>query len=152
MAKKKKVPKASKKRLLVFGTLSCFLLTYALFNLAIYSYRIKVLSQEKDSLSKELNDLKEEEDNLKNEISKLKDSEYLARYARENYLYSKDGEYVIQVDDTKKDKENQKQADFFTENKKIIIPGTIVLIIMILYILRTLHKEKKETKKKEYKK
>ena len=39
----------------------------------------------------------EEEETLKSEIVKLQDDEYIARYAREKYLYSKDGEIIIKI-------------------------------------------------------
>ena len=42
-------------------------------------------------------DILEDEDNLKTEINKLQDEEYVARYAREKYLYSKDGELIIKI-------------------------------------------------------
>ena len=41
----------------------------------------------------------EEEDQLNDEISKLQDPEYLAKYAREKYLYSKDDEIIIKIED-----------------------------------------------------
>ena len=41
----------------------------------------------------------EEEDILNDEISKLQDPEYLAKYAREKYLYSKDDEIIIKIED-----------------------------------------------------
>ena len=40
----------------------------------------------------------EKEDLLKSEINKLQDKEYVARYAREKLLYSKDGEIIIKMD------------------------------------------------------
>lgn len=40
----------------------------------------------------------QKEEDLKNEITKLQDPEYVARYAREKYLYSKDGEIIIKID------------------------------------------------------
>ena len=39
------------------------------------------------------------EETLKEEISKLQDSEYMARYAREKYLYSKKDEIIIKIED-----------------------------------------------------
>ena len=41
--------------------------------------------------------LKEEEDELQLEADKLQDPDYIARYAREKYLYSKEGEFVIKI-------------------------------------------------------
>ena len=112
---RKKVTKASKRRLMIFGTLSCIIMAYALLNLVTYSYRMKKLSDEQTTLSLELKALKEKEGTLKNEIQKLKDPDYLARYARENYLYTKNGEYVIKVDDEKKDDQKENQNNIFGE-------------------------------------
>ena len=38
------------------------------------------------------------------DIKKLKDPEYVARYAREKYMYSKDGELIIRLPDDDTDK------------------------------------------------
>ena len=144
MAKKKRIPKASKKRLLVFGTISCFLVAYAIINLCIYSYQIKTLSEQKKSLGDELNSLKETEENLQIQINRLQDEDYLARYARENYLYTKNGEYVIQVNKKENKNKTLTQKNFFKENKNYIIIGLSVLGIMIFSILWSLRGEKKK--------
>lgn len=147
--KSKKVPKASKRRLMIFGTLSCIIMAYALLNLITYSYRMKKLSDEQSSLTLELKQLKEKEGTLKNEIQKLKDPDYLARYARENYLYTKNKEYVIKVDEDKKETKKEKNTNIFGEYKYIIIIGSIILLLMISYILQTLKKDHKKQKKKK---
>ena len=38
-------------------------------------------------------------DYLKEEINRLQDPEYMAKYAREKYLYSKNGEIIIKIED-----------------------------------------------------
>ena len=43
--------------------------------------------------------LKEEEEELKGQVTKLQDPDYVARYAREKYLFSKDGEIIIRIPD-----------------------------------------------------
>ena len=48
-------------------------------------------------LDKELISLKEKEEELKVDANKLQNPEYIARYAREKYLYSKEGEYILQI-------------------------------------------------------
>lgn len=53
--------------------------------------------QEKKVLTTELEELKKEEEVLRANVDKLKDPDYIARYAREKYLYTKDGEYVIKL-------------------------------------------------------
>ena len=42
-----------------------------------------------------MNNLKDEEETLSDDVEKLKNPEYAARYAREKYLYSKNGEKHI---------------------------------------------------------
>ena len=55
--------------------------------------------QENERLTKELATLKEKELELKIDVEKLQDPEYLERYAREKYLFTKDGEIVIKLPD-----------------------------------------------------
>lgn len=132
---------------MIFGSLSCLIMAYLLVNLVTYSYQIKKLSDEQSRLTQNLNGLKEKQSDLKKEINKLKDPDYLARYARENYLYTKNGEYVIKEDATKVKKE-EKTKEVFGEYKTPIIVGSVILVFMIFYILKTLVKEGKEDKKK----
>ena len=93
----KRVPKQTKRRLAILGPISLVIIVYFLINLATYSYKLITLSREEKKLKDKLVSLQAEESNLKVEIQKLKDPDYLARYARENYLYSKDGEYIINI-------------------------------------------------------
>lgn len=95
--KKKRKKKASGNRLIVFGTISIFIIFSFVFSLFSYIIEVKNLNLEQAKLENDLLLLKEEESNLKNEIEKLKNPDYLARFARENYMYSKDGEYIIKV-------------------------------------------------------
>ena len=67
-------------------------LTFIIFVSSVF-----LLTQEKKHLINELRKLEEEENKLKLDASKLQDPDYIARYARENYLYSKDGEIIIQM-------------------------------------------------------
>ena len=54
-------------------------------------------NKEKEFYTQELSKLKEEEEYLNMEVEKLKDPDYVARYAREQFLYSKDGEFNIRI-------------------------------------------------------
>ena len=60
---------------------------------------------ENRSQTKELTTYKqlllEEEESLKSEVTKLHDPEYIARYARENQMYTKDGEIILRIVDGK---------------------------------------------------
>ena len=62
-------------------------------------YQIYVKNREKKEFEKELLELKDKEEELKATVTKLQDPDYVARYAREKYLYSKDGEIIIRIPD-----------------------------------------------------
>ena len=53
--------------------------------------------QAQEELKKKLNDLKDEQAALEVDANKLQDPDYIARYAREKYSYSKDGEIFINL-------------------------------------------------------
>lgn len=63
------------------------------------SYELYTKSKEKKEFQEELTILKEKEEELKGQVNKLQDPDYIARYAREKYLYSKDGEIIIRIPD-----------------------------------------------------
>lgn len=54
-------------------------------------------TKEKAMLDQQLNELKEEESVLEVDVKKLQDPEYIARYAREKFLYSKEEEFIIRI-------------------------------------------------------
>ena len=62
-------------------------------------YQILVKTKEKKDFEKELVELKDKEEELKATVTKLQEPDYVARYAREKYLYSKDGEIIIRIPD-----------------------------------------------------
>lgn len=132
---KKRVTKASKKRLAVFGTLSVFIIGYFIFMVAIYIYNIGSLTIKKENLNNNLTELKREEKILNNEIEKLQDPAYIAKYAREHYAYSKDGEYIIKINGEKQQQENEKKFDI-NINFKYVIYGSILLLLLIIFIIK----------------
>ena len=54
---------------------------------------------QKDKLYEEKNRLKEKQESLLADIEKLSDKDYIARYAREKYFYSRPGEIVLRIDE-----------------------------------------------------
>ncbi|MCI8459846.1 MAG: septum formation initiator family protein [Bacilli bacterium] len=96
MAKKKGKVKA-KRRMLVLGFTSIFVIVAMTFTIGKYWVEIFEKYQEKQNLDKELTSLKEKEEELKVDANKLQNPDYIARYAREKYLYSKDGEFILQI-------------------------------------------------------
>ena len=130
MARRKN--KKSKRRLAFFGTFSLIIVFYFLFNLFYYSYRIMVLETTKSNLEKELVSLKKKEENLTTDIQKLKDPEYIAKFARENYMYSKDGEYIIKIDD---DNVIEEHNDVSFDYKYLIYGSVVCLGLVFIYIV-----------------
>ena len=49
-------------------------------------------------LSVDYDNLLHQEEKLKSEVTKLHDPKYVARYAKEKYFYSSDGEIIIRMD------------------------------------------------------
>jgi len=138
---KRRISKASKRRLTFFGTISLVAIVYFGFSLIYNAYTIYNLTKEKKSLDNLYIELQEEAESLKIDIDKLNDEDYLANYAREHYLYSKDGEYIIQIDDIEDIEENITDEI----NKNYLILGLSILMILIfIYIIS---KGKRKTKK-----
>jgi len=132
---KRRMSKASKRRLTVFGSMSIFIIVYFFISLLYSGYSIYTLSKEKNKLEKTYVDLQEKAEDLKIDIDKLSDPEYLADYARENYLYSKDGEYILQIDYIIETKE-EIDSIYSEMNKKYILLGLFFLLfLMFLYVL-----------------
>lgn len=95
----KKVGKKTKFRitlLVIFFVSAIVLFVSSTFSF-VSRYIINV--QENNELQAKYNDKLEEEEKLKNEIERLKDPEYMARYAREKYLYSADDEIILKMEE-----------------------------------------------------
>ena len=145
---KKKISKQAKRRLTILTPLLFLALGYLLFTIGTTGVQLYKLHHEEKKYKNELKDLKKESADLKTEINKLQDKDYVARYARENYLYTKDGEYVIKVDaDDKKNKKSKMTVD---DSYIIYGCGTLVaLIVLYIIVKHKKRKKKKKTKKKK---
>ena len=96
MAKSKAKTKR-RRRMLFLGLSSIVVIVATTFTIGKYWIEIYEKYQEKDQLEKELVSLKNKEKELKVDANKLQDPDYIARYAREKYLYSKDGEFILKI-------------------------------------------------------
>lgn len=133
MAKKRRVSKASKRRLIIFGFVSLVIIIYFFISLGTYAFKIVNLTSEKKKLENELIEMKDSEEDLTNEIERLKDPDYLARYARENYSYSKDGEYIIKLDEAKKKEELSSSNSY---KKYTMYIGISIICLIFIYIVK----------------
>ena len=96
MAKTKSKTKR-RRRMLFLGLSSVIVIVATTFTIGKYWIEIYDKYQEKDQLEQELISLKTKEKKLKVDANKLQDPDYIARYAREKYLYSKDGEFILKI-------------------------------------------------------
>ena len=87
----------AKRRMLFLGLTSIIIIFVTTFTIGKYWVEIFDKYKEKKSLDNELVKLEEKEEELKVDANKLQNPDYIARYAREKYLYSKDGEYILQI-------------------------------------------------------
>ena len=71
-----------------------FILLKSIFETSLQIYEKQ---KEKKEFIAMLEKLKEKEEELNNTVTKLQNPDYVARYAREKYLYSKDGEIIIRI-------------------------------------------------------
>lgn len=141
----RKISKASKRRLTVFGTLSVIAIFYFIISFIYNIYVIRDLTIEKKELQKEYASLVEEAKQLKLDIDKLNDPEYLADYARENYLYSKENEYIIQIgEEITETTETIDSIELSIDKNYILLGLTFAIISIFIYILL---KSKKVNKK-----
>ena len=141
---KKKVPKKAKRRLVVFGPIAIFIIIYCAFTLVTTTMDLYKLQNEETNLSNKLNELKTNASDLKTEITKLQNKDYVARYARENYLYTKNGEYVIKTEEkTKKKKKETKKDETYIIYACATATGLITFFIIFKHIRR---KKKKNSK------
>ena len=83
--------------MLFLGVSSIVIIIGTTYTIGKYWVEIYDKYQEKKELKKELATLKEKEEELKVDASKLQDPDYIARYAREKYSYSKDGEIILRI-------------------------------------------------------
>lgn len=97
---KKRKRKTSKSKirifisLIIFGSVTCALGYNCLSNIL----KIQDMKNEKEELQEKLVNLQEEKETLETDILKLEDPDYIAKYVREKYFYSKDGELILRLE------------------------------------------------------
>ena len=96
---KKRVNKGAKRRLLLWFIIFVGLFSYVSYT--TYNYWKDIINNKKETkqLKKKYNELISDKKILETDLIKLQDPDYVAKYAREKYLYSKDGELIIKIVD-----------------------------------------------------
>ena len=95
----KKTTKKDRRRLLIWSMMIFTISAY--LGVFVYNYWSQILTNNKESaeLEKKYSAMLEEEQNLSSEVIKLEDPSYIAKFAREKYMYSKPGELIIKISD-----------------------------------------------------
>lgn len=99
---KKRVSSKIKRRLcLLSGVLVAVI---SIFVGAIFQDWIQIVQNKTliADLNYEYNELLSQEESLNSEVTKLHDMEYVARYAREKYMYSLPNEIIIKIPNSSK--------------------------------------------------
>lgn len=130
----------ARRRLFFLRPICLFLLFFVAITFISNTIRLYQLNNEKKEKEEEYIKQQEKSDYLKNEIIKLNDPEYLAKLARENYSYSKDGELIIKIDE-KVDEEVKVEDNIQEKNSEWLIYGIIGIALLISYLfIRMLRK------------
>ena len=72
-------------------------LSASFFFILSFFILLNIYSSWQKITEKEIIKLKQKEEKLNSDVEKLKNPEYVARYLREKFLYSKEGEYIIRI-------------------------------------------------------
>ena len=94
---KRKGLKRARRRLLLLIVLFLGILATVSFNL--FKVWLQVIDNNNTIavLTSKYDSLMEQEKQLKSDVNKLQDPDYVARYAREKYLYTKEGELILKM-------------------------------------------------------
>ena len=135
----KKVSIQSRRRLFFLRPICIFAVIFLIITLVSDFYRLYQLNNEKKKKEEEYVKLQEESEYLKNEITKLNNPEEIAKFARENYSYSKDGEIIVKINE-QKEKEEDKKTELpkkkVNNNMYVIIGGSLVIIFFISSLIK----------------
>ena len=93
-----KKTRKEKKRLIIISLIITGLIASLISSVSQDWVTILKNKKEVAELSVKYENLLNEEDKLKSEVTKLQDDDYVARYAKEKFLYSSDGEIIIRMD------------------------------------------------------
>ena len=94
---KNKKPKNNGKHIFILIVALIAILVFMGMSVSKVIVQIYDKYNEASELELQLADLKDNEEKLESEINRLQDPEYLARYAREKYFYSKENELIIRI-------------------------------------------------------
>lgn len=101
--KERKITKKAKRRLTFLSFAILFLV--GIIVASVFNDLCEIIHNKGDIalLNSQYEELLRDSESLQSEITKLQDSDYVARYAREKYMYSLPDEVIIKLPDTSKE-------------------------------------------------
>ena len=94
-----KITKQEKRRLTLFVLTFVFIIAFMCISIFPDWLKIMQNRHELEILEKDYEELLNTEESLKAEVEKLKNPEYVERYAKEKFLYTKPNEIIIRKTD-----------------------------------------------------
>ncbi len=94
---KGRLTRKERRRVIITSIFCFFIIGLSVISSVSNMVKIGEKKSEKKELTQKLEELKDEEITLSDDVEKLKNPEYAARYAREKYLYSKNGEKILKI-------------------------------------------------------
>ncbi|MDD2505643.1 MAG: septum formation initiator family protein [Bacilli bacterium] len=89
--------KKDKRRLLFYSLIILIMISYLSVFTIDYWSQILTNYKIKEELEGKYQELLANEEKLSSEATKLLDPDYVAKFAREKFMYSKDGEMIIRI-------------------------------------------------------
>ena len=139
----KKANKKAQRRLTIYTIIFIMVVAGIIYYVPNYIIQIIDKYQEKNELLAGLDDLQEEQENLEKEVAQLSDASYVAKIARQKYLFSKDGEIIIKVNDSAEEKKNTKNETFNLEINSDYLTGGVAALIIMVTIIKMKRKKRK---------
>lgn len=96
-----------RRRVLVYVTLIVLIGGFLAFSCVGTWKQIAQNKKSKEELTIKYNNLLKSEETLEGQVVKLQDPEYVLKYAREKYYFSKPGEIIINISYNKNNKDNE---------------------------------------------
>ena len=94
-----KITKKDRRRLIIWALLILVISSY--LTVFTYQYWSQILenNQNRVELEQQYKNLLDEEEELNTQFTRLQDPDFVARFARERFLYSRAGELIIKIAD-----------------------------------------------------
>ena len=132
--KKQGMSSQAKRRMIILAPLCLLCIVAFTYSVFSFAYDVYQLQQQKNTLDAEYTVLQQTAERLRIDIIKLQDIEYIARFAREQYLYSRDGELILRINESILEEEQAQTVESEANDRMIIYASIGGLLLIFVYI------------------